>query len=131
MALFTCRLKAGHAGKTSWTLHVLPNFIMLLDALTKTYFVLRQSKDGDKTKPIIFFQWFQKRDNKLLEEAEYWHFGRLLIAVPFTFRFSTSGFVRLPKSELYVSSWNTFKNVNNNIKKKINTKVKINDFSYH
>ena len=44
MAWHTCPLKAGHAGTASLIFHVLPNFIVLLDALTNTYLGLRKSK---------------------------------------------------------------------------------------
>ena len=50
--LYTCLLKDGHAGTTSWNSDLLPNLIMLLDALTKYNLVLRKSKDGDKVEPI-------------------------------------------------------------------------------
>ena len=52
MASFTCPVKAGHGGRTSLIFHILPNFIMLLDALTNTYLGLRETKDGDKAKSI-------------------------------------------------------------------------------
>ena len=58
MGWYTCPLKAGHAGTTSLIIHVLPNFIMLLDALTNTYLGLLKSKDGEKAETIsniIFF----------------------------------------------------------------------------
>ena len=51
---YTCHLKAGHAGMTSWISQLLPNFIMLLDALANANLGLRKSKDGDKAKPITF-----------------------------------------------------------------------------
>ena len=54
MASNTCFLKAGHASTTSLISHVLPNFIMLLDALTNTYFGSRQSTGGDKAEQIQF-----------------------------------------------------------------------------
>ena len=50
--LYTCPLKAGHAGTASLISHVLPNFIMLLDALRNTYLGSCKSKDGDKAEPI-------------------------------------------------------------------------------
>ena len=45
-------LKAGHAGTASLISHVLPNFLMLLDALTNTYLGSRRSRDGNKAEPI-------------------------------------------------------------------------------
>ena len=44
-------LKAGNVCTTSLISYVLPNFIMLLDAHTKTYLGSRKSKDGDKAEP--------------------------------------------------------------------------------
>ena len=57
MTWFTCPLKAGHAITTSWISHVLPNFVILLDALTNTYLGSQKSTDWDKAEPIskIYF----------------------------------------------------------------------------
>ena len=51
----TCPLKAGHTGTISLISHVIPNFLMLVDALTNTYLGLHKSKDGDEADPIPFF----------------------------------------------------------------------------
>ena len=45
-------LKAGHADTTSRVLYVLPNFIMLLGALSNIYLGSCKSKDGDNAEPI-------------------------------------------------------------------------------
>ena len=55
----TWPLKVGHAGTTIGISHLLPNFILVLDALTNTYLGLRKSKDGDKAEPIIYFFKFK------------------------------------------------------------------------
>ena len=52
MALYTCPLKAGHAGTISLISHKLSNFIMLLDALTNTYLGSHKSKNLDKAEAI-------------------------------------------------------------------------------
>ena len=45
-------MKAGHAGMASLISQFLPNFIMLLDALSKTYLGSLESKDGDQAEHI-------------------------------------------------------------------------------
>ena len=48
----TFPLKAGHASTTSLFSLLLTNFIMLIDALTHTYFGSHKIKDGDITEPL-------------------------------------------------------------------------------
>ena len=76
---YTYPLKAGHAVTTSWITHTLPNFLMLLDALTNTYLGSRRSKDGDKAEAI------PKWGNNLLDEAWYWRFFTTLKFCPIYF----------------------------------------------
>ena len=51
---YACPPKAGHAGTTSRISHVLPKFLMFLDALSNTFLGSCKSKDSDKAEPIPF-----------------------------------------------------------------------------